>query len=154
PPFTLVVLRVTLAAFALWTVVWVTGCRWPRPGLGITGALIVQGVLACLIPYVLIAFGQQSVDSALTAILNSMTPLFVLLIGAAMAGEVATGIRFLGAALGLIGVVAIVGAGALTGLGRDVAGQLAVLLATLSSAVGVVYGRRLSRFAPEFTAAV
>ena len=82
PPLTLVTARVCLAAAALWIVVLVSGTRRPTHRHGVV-PIFVQGGLACAIPYTLIAFGQQSVDSALAAILNSMAPLFVCLIGLA-----------------------------------------------------------------------
>lgn len=79
PPITLTASRVFLAAVALWVIV-----AYSKPKLifewDFAGRLFLQGVLACVIPYTLIAFGQQSVDSGLAAILNSTTPLFVCLI--------------------------------------------------------------------------
>jgi drug/metabolite transporter (DMT)-like permease len=153
PPLTFVTARVWLAAAALWIVVLVSGRQGPAGRHGLM-PIFVQGCLACLVPYTLVAFGQQSVDSALAAILNSMTPLFVCLIGLAQTrSEPLTLGRWLGVALGLGGVTIIVGAGALTGLGKTAVGQIAIVLATLSSAVGILYGRRLSDMPPELAAA-
>jgi drug/metabolite transporter (DMT)-like permease len=153
PPLTLVTARVCLAAAALWIVVLVSGTRGPTHRHAVV-PIFIQGGLACAVPYTLIAFGQQSVDSALAAILNSMAPLFVCLIGLARAkSEPLTLSRGLGVALGLGGVVMIMGAGALAGLGKTAVGQIAIVIATLSSAVGVLYGRRLSGMAPELAAA-
>ena len=45
------------------------------------------------------------------------------------------------------------GASAFAGLGRETAGQAAVILATFSSAVSVIYGRRFAEVAPEVAAA-
>jgi drug/metabolite transporter (DMT)-like permease len=55
--------------------------------------------------------------------------------------------------VGLGGVVLIAGASALLGLGRETAGQAAILLATFASAVSVIYGRRFADVAPEVAAA-
>jgi drug/metabolite transporter (DMT)-like permease len=152
-PLTLVTARVWLAAAALWIVVLVSGRQHPA-GRNRVMPIFVQGCLACLVPYTLIAFGQQSVDSALAAILNSMAPLFVCLIGLVGAkSEPLTLSRWLGVALGLGGVTMIVGAGALAGLGPTAIGQIAIVIATLSSAVGVLYGRRLGDMPPELAAA-
>jgi drug/metabolite transporter (DMT)-like permease len=83
-----------------------------------------------------------------------MAPLFVCLIGLAWAkSEPLTLGRWLGVALGLGGVMIIVGAGALAGLGQTAVGQIAIVIATLSSAVGVLYGRRLGDMPPELAAA-
>ena len=153
PPLTLVTARVCLAAAALWIVVLVSGTQRPTHRHGVM-PIFIQGGLACAVPYTLIAFGQQSVDSALAAILNSMAPLFVCLIGLGQArSEPLTLGRWLGVALGLGGVLMIVGAGALAGLGKTAVGQIAIVIATLSSAVGILYGRRLSDMPPELAAA-
>jgi drug/metabolite transporter (DMT)-like permease len=153
PPITLVAARITLAAATLWIVVLIGGCKKPERRDFIP-QLLVQGCFACLIPHTLIAFGQQSVDSALAAILNSTTPLYVCLISLGWnRRERLTAGRWFGAIIGLAGVVMIAGAGALAGIGRATFGQAAIIIATFSSAVGVIYGRRLNGIAPELAAA-
>lgn len=153
PPLTLVAARVSIAAAALWIVAIVLGRSIPRRW-DFVGSLFVQGALGCVVPYTLIAFGQQTVDSALAAVLNSTTPLFVCLIGMIWTHhEPITAERLFGAAIGLAGVIAITGGGAVLGLGQGATGQAAIVLATLSSAASVVYGRRFVDIAPEVTAA-
>ncbi len=153
PPITLAAVRVSLAAMVLWTVVALAGRRLPRQW-SFAGHLLVQCSIACIIPYTFVAFGQQSVDSALAAVLNSSTPLFVCLIGALWTHhEPITAGRMSGAIVGLVGVVAIAGANALLGFGRETLGQAAIVLATFSSAASVIYGRRFVDEAPEVVAA-
>ncbi len=116
--------------------------------------MFIQGFIGCLIPYTFIAFAQQSVDSALAAILNSTTPLFVCLISlASRRYEPLTFGRAFGVSIGLAGVVMIAGASALFGLGQSVFGQAAIILASVASAVSVIHGRRFADVAPEITAA-
>jgi drug/metabolite transporter (DMT)-like permease len=69
PPLTLVAARASLAAAALWIVVAITGRKRPLRRNSIP-SLFIQGCVGCSIPYALIAYGQQTVDSALTGILN------------------------------------------------------------------------------------
>src|SRR6266481_6322071 len=134
PPVTLVGARVALAAIVLWIIVLFRQHSMPWRW-GFVARLLIQGGVACVIPYTLIAFGQQSVDSALAAILNSTTPLFVCLISVMWTHhEPITLGRLSGVAIGLGGVVVIAGASALLGLGRETAGQAAILLATFASA--------------------
>jgi drug/metabolite transporter (DMT)-like permease len=153
PPVTMVAARVALAAAVLWIVVWIVGRKQPQR-LDCIPRLLVQGAVGCLIPHTLIAFGQQTVDSALAAILNSMTPLFVCLIGITyIRQERLTAGRWFGASVGLVGVVMIAGVNALAGIGQSLFGQLAIILATFSSAVSVIYGRRLNDIPPEIAAA-
>jgi drug/metabolite transporter (DMT)-like permease len=150
PPITMVAARVSLAAISLWIIVWLIGGQRPRSWHFIP-QLFMQGGFACLIPYTLVALGQQSVDSSLAAILNSTAPLFVCLIGWVWSPyEKLGGGKWFGAALGLCGVVLIMGVGSLS---RVTAGQFLILAATCSSAIGVIYGRRLHDITPEFAAA-
>src|SRR5436189_127714 len=57
------------------------------------------------------------------------------------------------AARGFAGVIAVAGAGAFAGLGQHAIGQAAIILATISSAFGVIQGRRFESVAPELVAA-
>ncbi|RMH85110.1 MAG: DMT family transporter, partial [Actinomyces sp.] len=138
----LVVVRVALAAGALWLAVLVTGRPLPRSGRAL-GALLVMGVLNNAIPFTLIAWGQATIGAGLASILNATTPLFgVLVAGAFLADERLTGRRVLAALVGFAGVVVMIGADVLSGIGRDVPAQLAVLGAALSYAFAGAWGRR------------
>ncbi|MGZ8309244.1 MAG: EamA family transporter, partial [Rhodoplanes sp.] len=66
PPMTLVAGRVSIAAATLWIIVVLSGCKIPERK-ELIARLFVQGCIACVLPYTLIAYGQQSVDSALAA---------------------------------------------------------------------------------------
>ena len=153
PPITLVAGRVALAASVLWLVV-----IWRRRNVPkewrFAGRLFIQGAVSCVLPYTLIAFGQQTVPSSLAAILNSTTPLFVCLISLLWTRhEPMTPRRVFGVAIGFAGVIAITGASALFGLGQQVFGQTMIVLATVSSAVSVIHGRHFDSTAPEVVAA-
>jgi drug/metabolite transporter (DMT)-like permease len=153
PPVTLVATRVALAAAVLWVVVFVRGYTIPARQDFVV-PLFVQGCITCAIPYTLIAFGQQSVDSALAVILNSTAPVFVCLISLLWTRhEPLTAGRLTGVTMGLAGVVLIAGTSALGGLGQGTVGQAAIIVATFSTAVCAVYGRRFGAVAPEITTA-
>ena len=153
PPLTGVAARVLLAAIALWIVVLVSKVKLGSLK-GYLPLLFVQGCLSCVIPYALIAYGQLSVDSALAAILNSTTPLFVCLISLLwVRQELLSFNRLLGVSAGLVGVIIIAGVNSLHGLGKDTLGQTAIILATACSAVAAIQGRRLNNIAPGLAAA-
>lgn len=153
PPVTLTAARVALAALVLWVIVFGLRYELPRNG-GLIFRLFVQCMLGCVFPYTFIALGQLSVNSGTTAILNSITPLFVYLISlAGSRHERTTLVRLTGAVVGLGGVVLVVGADAVAGLNGELAGQAAILIATFSSAVSVIHGRRFAGLAPEIVAA-
>ncbi len=153
PPLTLVASRLAIATIALWLIAFCQGLKVPMQ-LWLVGRLFVQGCIGCVVPYTLITVGQQSVHSALAAILNSTGPVFVCLINVIwLRREPEIFGRVIGVAIGLGGVILIAGASALFDLGRTTLGQFAIIVATFSSAVGVIHGRRLAEIEPEVAAA-
>jgi drug/metabolite transporter (DMT)-like permease len=154
PPITQAAWRVSLAALVLWVIVLIRRCKLPRCSWQLARSFLLQSALACVVPYSLIAFGQQFVDSGLSAILNSTTPLLVCLIGAFwLHTEAVTWRRVGGALIGFGGVCLVVGLGAFEGLGLQSLGQAAIMGATLSSAVSVIYARRFAELPAEIVAA-
>lgn len=154
PPITAVALRLAMATVFMWAVVWARG-------LVVTGGirtwrdLALQGLMASGGPGLLIAWGQQYVDSALAAILTSLTPIVLTVITLLFTRQENIGPkRLLGLAIGLGGVITIVGFGALGGLDRGFIGQLAILLATLGYASATIFGRRFTHLSPFAAAAV
>ena len=102
----------------------------------------------------LLAWGQQYVDSGLASVLNSTSPIFVFVIILLVTRDEAAGpCRLAGACLGGLGVVLIFGVDVLDGLGREVAGQLAVLFGAMLYAVAAIYGKRFAGLSPTVTAA-
>ena len=107
-PSVVVFLRLGLAALVLWPVTLAAGAlrnirqRW-RPLLGVASAGIV-------LPFVLIAYGEQHVTSSLAALLIASDPLFVVLLALRFDhSERATGLRLLGLLIGVLGVGVLVG---------------------------------------------
>ena len=152
-PVTLVAIRVTIAASLLWLVVW--GRRRHIPtGFPIWNQLIVQALFGFIVPFTMITWGQQYVESGLAGILNSTTPIFVFLITLIWTRhERVTPEIALGILAGLGGVSLLIGMEALQGIGTHAAGQLAITGATISYAIAMIYGKRFKDIAPEATAA-
>lgn len=144
PPFTIVVLRVALAALALLVVMKVIGLSLPRDGR-IWVALFCMGFLNNVVPFSLIVWGQTHIASGAASILNATTPRFTVLVAHRLTDdEKMTRGRLAGVILGLAGVAVMVGGTALQSLGADVIAQLAVLAAALSYAFAGVFGRRFN----------
>ncbi len=154
PPFTLVTLRVGLAALMLAGVMRALGLALPRER-AVWLAFLGMGLLNNVVPFCLIVWGQTHIASGLAAILNAMTPFVTVLVAHALTrDEKATPQKVVGVGVGLLGVVAMVGPDALHGLGADVLAQLAVLAATVSYAFAGVFGRRFRRMGvPPLSAA-
>ncbi len=150
---TTVAIRVGGAAAVLWAVVLSRGLPVPRFG-PIWGAFLLMGLLNNVIPFSLIVWGQQSIESGLAAILNASTAIMgVLVAAAAFRDERLTTRKLLGVALGFGGVVVVIGPDALRGFDITAAAQLAILGASLSYAVAGTWGRFASRGVEPLVAA-
>ena len=139
--FTLISLRLLIGAAFLWTVFRLSRTALPRDRRAY-GHLLVMAIINITIPFALITWAEQSVDSALAAILNSTVPLFVLVIAPAFLPDEPIRVNGLvGLAVGFLGVVLIVSPG-LVGTAGTVPGMVALLGASVSYACGNVYARR------------
>ena len=155
PPFTIVLLRVAIAALVLHIVLRLVGVRFPWDSAS-WRAFFGMGLLNNAIPFSLIVWGQTHVASGLASILNATTPFFTVIVAHALtADERLSRNRLVGVLIGLAGVVVLIGPQALSGLGEDVAGQLAIVGAAISYAFAGVFGRRFRRMGipPMATAA-
>ena len=152
-PITLVAARVCIAAALLWCAVFAFKSKIDMTW-NLAGRLFIQAVLNCILPYTLTTYGQQSVDSALAAVLNSTSPIFVAVITLIWTRHEAVTIgRMVGVLVGIGGIVSIAGGAALAGLGSETRGQAAIVFATVSLALAVINGRKLSDVPPEVSAA-
>jgi drug/metabolite transporter (DMT)-like permease len=106
PVFTIVFVRVTLAALLLLPVLKPLGGTLPRTAAGWM-PYFVMGLLLNVIPFSLIATGQTYISSGLASVLNGTTPLFTVLVLAAFGDEKLSARRVIGVVLGLIGVVVL-----------------------------------------------
>lgn len=155
PSFTLVWLRVAVAAAALLAVLKLRGDRMPRQGR-VWAGFFGMGLLNNVLPFVLIVWGQHRIASGLAAILNATTPLFTVLVAHLLTpDEKLTPLKAAGVVVGFAGAAVMIGPDALGGLGTGVAAQFACLAAALSYAFAGVFGRRFKRMgvAPMTTAA-
>jgi drug/metabolite transporter (DMT)-like permease len=138
--FTLITLRLLIGAAFLWSVLRLTHTPVPRDRR-MFGHLLVMAVINIVIPFSLITWAEQSVDSALAAIINSTVPLMVLVIAPMFLPEEPIRVNgVIGLVIGFIGVVLIVSPGLVAADG-DPAGELALLGSSLSYAIGNVYAR-------------
>src|SRR5687768_15891384 len=80
PPFTLVMLRLLIGFGLLAVVVTAAHERLPRDAR-IYGHLFVMGAINIAVPFSLITWAEQHVDSSLTSVLNAAVPIFVIPIG-------------------------------------------------------------------------
>lgn len=143
PTFTLVAARLGTGLVLLAAVVAIAGERLPREPR-MYGHLLVMSLVNIALPFALITSAEQSVDSAVAAILNGGVPLFTIVIAALfLHDEPITVNRLVGLAVGYTGVIVLVGRGLGSGDGPGaISGELALLASTASYGFGAVYARR------------
>ena len=154
PVMTLVAHRVVWACLILWAYVFWRGLAVPR-GLAIWGAFLVMGLLNNVIPFALMAWGQQFIETGLTSIFNAATAIFGVLVAAALfRDERLTPRRATGVSVAFLGVVVAIGIDAVTAFDIRSLAQIAIVAGTLSYAVAAAWARaRLGHLPPLVAAA-
>jgi drug/metabolite transporter (DMT)-like permease len=152
-PLTLVAFRVSGAALTLWVVALLRGWVIPKSGAAWL-AFAVMGLLNNVLPFSLIAWGQETVASGLAAILNAATAIFGVLIAAIfLSDERLTPSRALGVLLGFAGVTTAIGLSNLAELNLRALSQLAILAAAFCYGLSGTWARiRLKGFSPKIAA--
>lgn len=154
-PLTLVGFRLLLGLLAMTITVAIRRPSFPR-SKRTWFWLILMGVTNTALPFLLITWGEQSVDSAVASVLNSSVPLFTLIIAHFfLADEKITLPKVAGLVLGFLGILLLFSRDLGEGGGtQGVLGQLAVLIAALSYAISSVYARRTLKDVPTFVQAL
>ena len=151
-PFPLVEARVTLAALALLLYGVALGrlpklrAHWRR--------FLVLGLVNSAIPFSLIAFAERELTASLAAILNSTTVLFTAVVAVLWTGEALTSGKLFGVVLGVVGVTVLVGWDPVPLTAAVLLSVGAMLLASLSYALGATYAKRAFADLPPTTMAV
>ncbi|MCT8268034.1 DMT family transporter [Afifella sp. JA880] len=154
PVFTLVLLRVGIAAAALWVVIIVSGRRLPSRG-GIYLRALLMGFLNNAVPFSLITFATVEIGAGAASILNATTPIFTVLIAHVLtADEKMTTNKVTGVVLGFLGVAVMIGLPALRGLSADFLAVLAMLAAATSYGFSAVVGKGFRATDPVVAAAM
>jgi len=137
--------RLVIAAVILLSALTLLGRRLPRWGRHWV-FFIAMAVMGNCLPFWLISWGQQGIDSGVAGILMAVMPLATLLLAHVFVeGERLTMIRASGFVTGFAGIVVLVGPEAvleLTGSGSDLLPELAVLAGALCYAVATIIARR------------
>jgi drug/metabolite transporter (DMT)-like permease len=117
--------------------------RWTP---GVPAKMAVQAVGANILPFWLISWGEQHINSGTASVLNSTVPIFTAVFAAAfLVEERFTAGRLIGLLLGFAGILVLTGDDAMRITDSDVLGQLAVVLAAACYGAAAVYSRTLLR---------
>jgi drug/metabolite transporter (DMT)-like permease len=93
--------------------------------------LLIIGFVGSFIPAFLFATAQTSISSSLTGILNALTPLCTLLLGAAFFRKPITSKNYIGLGIGFVGSIILIIGGASSGVGQINLYALLVIGATI-----------------------
>jgi drug/metabolite transporter (DMT)-like permease len=146
-PLTLVAFRVLFGLLFGIAVISIQRLQLPRTFKAWLPLLVV-GITNLAIPFLLISWGEQSIDSAVAAILDATVPLFTILIAHFLLhDDKITITKMLGLVIGFLGVVVLLSKdiGASPG---SLLGQAAVVLASIFYAGSAIFVRKTTQDTP------
>lgn len=144
-PMTLVSSRLIIAGILLLAYLYGSGGRLPRDR-DAWAVFAFIGFFGNALPFFLISWGEQHIDSGLAAILMGIMPVATVALAHFFIPEEPFNVyRGAGVTIGFVGLGVLVGWQALAGLGQEVVAQTAVMGGALSYAVTTVYARRRAR---------
>ena len=150
PPAVVVAMRTGIALGLLLIVLRLSGSSLPTWGAG-WAPIGAVALLGTIVPFNLVAWAQQHIDSSLTAVLMAVMPLFVITLSHYfVAGQRLSFLKLTGLGIGFGGVLLVIGPdlGKLGSSNIQLWAMLAALAAALSYAAGSVYARRIGEQDP------
>lgn len=151
-PTTIAWARIALGAAVLHVVLRRRGGRLPGNRV-IVGHLAVVAMVGNMAPFSLLAWAEEDITSALTAVLNASTPLFTAVFSAIALRERLRPVQIGGLVVGISGVTLAAGLGASDLHGSSLAGSLAAVGAGACYGIAFVYMRRNLTGLPPLVAA-
>ena len=141
-PLMLAALRIGIGALVLNLFLMVKGERLPTT-FSFWKRIVVAGFFAQGLPFVLINWGEQYVDSSLASLMNGMVPLFTIVFAQFMLqDERMTVNKTIGVVIGFLGLVFLVYPNLREGITASTYGIIAIALASVSYGIGLVYIRK------------
>ena len=142
PPLTYVLLRLAMAAAALWLFLFWKGASVGLPRQ-VWGSMLVLALLNNVIPFAMFGWGQTHIASGLASILNATTPIWGVVVAHLFTSdERMTPRKIAGVLLGFGGVATMIGPSLLANIGSNALAQLACVVASLCYALAAVWARR------------
>jgi drug/metabolite transporter (DMT)-like permease len=152
PPLTLVLGRVAIGAFFLLVALRLARRSLPRDRT-LWRQFAVLAVLHNALPWTLLSWGEQYIDSALASILNGTTPLFTIILAHYwVEGDRMTSSKVLGVLLGFAGLFLLILPSLEDGVQASTWGIIAVTAASALYGVAIIYSRNHLRGLPPLVA--
>jgi drug/metabolite transporter (DMT)-like permease len=151
-PPTVAGLRVGLGCATLLVYLRITGGSLPRDR-ATWKHLFFVAIFANVLPFTLLAWGEQRIPSGLTALLNAGTPMFTAVASGFLLHERLRAPQVVGLLIGLVGVGVTAGVGATAVTGSTLAGGAAAVLAGACYGVGLAWSKKHLMHLPAESAA-
>ncbi len=149
PPVTITLIRQIIAVVMLLAIALVFGRGWFRPSGRDHLFMMICALTGTVIPFSLINWGVQVIDSGLAAILMGLMPLVVLLLAHVLTkDEKLTLPKVAGVVVGLVGLVILFWPELANGFGQNLTRQIAVLGAAFAYGVNALSVKQLTRHPP------
>ena len=142
PPLTLAALRALVGFLALMALTLMLGHKIARDARS-WRAFVLIGFFGGALPFALMSFAQQRIESSLASIIITSMPLFTLALAHAFTDDRASPRKITGVLIGFAGILLLLGPAALRGQTNSVLGQLLYLGVALSYSVMGIIIRRL-----------
>ncbi len=153
PPASLSATRLIIGGLILFAVVLFTGER-ARFGGKTLGLIILAGFVGNALPFILISWGEKTVDAGLASILMGIMPIATLVLAHFFTGnEPMSARKMSGVVIGFAGLVILVGPAVLLRLGDDGIGQVAILGAAVCYSINAIMTKALLDFPRRVTGA-
>jgi drug/metabolite transporter (DMT)-like permease len=152
PEFTVVFLRVSLAAAAFWLLMLATGRTMPRDWQTWRGFLMM-GLINNAIPFSLITWEQTQVEGGVASIMNAITSFFAVVLAHFLTKDEKLSTRKVaGVLIGLLGAYILLRPELYAGVSMRGLGQIAGLTASMFLALAGIFGKRFRSLSPMQTA--
>ena len=141
PPMTVVSLRVSIAAVILVGILLWKRIVLPK-NLAFWGRMGMMALLSSIFPFCLFCYAEQSIDSAMAAILNGTTPMFTAVLAQLFVmSDKMTPQKVLGVVLSCLGVILLFAPKLFEGIDASSLGMSAALIAAFCYSVSHIYGK-------------
>ena len=144
PAVSMTAVRLTLAGVILIAMAALAKQAVPK-GKGLWGWILMSAFFGNTLPFVLIAWGEEKIDSGLAAILMAVMPLTTLLLAHIFTkDEKITLPKAIGVVLGFTGLIVLIGPAKLATLGEETVRQLAVACAAVCYGINAIITKRFT----------
>ena len=138
PPFFLAGLRIALGALALNLILLLKRDYLPK-SRDFWRKAFIAGFFAVGLPFLLINWGQQYIDSGLGSLLNGLVPIFVIAIPVIFMSERVSENKLYGVLFGFAGLIFLIYPSLRDGVSASTFGIASISLAAVSYAIGLLY---------------